>query len=188
MVIAAKSDADIVKVEENVKSILKRRHGVHPDDDRAFGSFNFGEMFGKITGFVKGMKFLTWFVGIATLIAGVIAIGSILLITVSERTKEIGIRRAIGATPGNIKVQIILESVFLTLVAGILGIIFAGGILMMINASLTDGDGIPFVNPTVNTTIALGAVGALVTFGTLIGLIPAQRAISIKPIDALREE
>lgn len=188
MVIAAKSDADIVKVEENVKSILKRRHGVHPDDDRAFGSFNFGEMFGKITGFVKGMKFLTWFVGIATLIAGVIAIGSILLITVSERTKEIGIRRAIGATPGNIKGQIILESVFLTLVAGILGIIFAGGILMMINASLTDGDGIPFVNPTVNTTIALGAVGALVTFGTLIGLIPAQRAISIKPIDALREE
>ena len=188
MVIAAKSDADIVKVEENVKSILKRRHGVHPDDDRAFGSFNFGEMFGKITGFVKGMKFLTWFVGIATLIAGVIAIGSILLITVSERTKEIGIRRAIGATPGNIKVQIILESVFLTLVAGILGIIFAGGILMMINANLTDGDGIPFVNPTVNTTIALGAVGALVTFGTLIGLIPAQRAISIKPIDALREE
>ena len=188
MVIAAKSDADIVKVEENVKSILKRRHGVHPDDDRAFGSFNFGEMFGKITGFVKGMKFLTWFVGIATLIAGVIAIGSILLITVSERTKEIGIRRAIGATPGNIKVQIILESVFLTLVAGILGIIFAGGILMMINASLTDGDGIPFVNPTVNTSIALGAVGALVTFGTLIGLIPAQRAISIKPIDALREE
>lgn len=188
MVIAAKSDANILKVEENVKSILKRRYGVHPDDDRAFGSFNFGEMFGKITGFVKGMKFLTWFVGIATLIAGVIAIGSILLITVSERTKEIGIRRAIGATPGNIKGQIILESVFLTLVAGILGIIFAGGILMMINASLTDGDGIPFVNPTVNTTIALGAVGALVTFGTLIGLIPAQRAISIKPIDALREE
>ena len=188
MVIAAKSDADIVKVEENVKSILKRRHGVHPDDDRAFGSFNFGEMFGKITGFVKGMKFLTWFVGIATLIAGVIAIGSILLITVSERTKEIGIRRAIGATPANIKGQIILESVFLTLVAGILGIIFAGGILMMINGTLTDGDGIPFVNPTVNTTIALGAVAALVTFGTLIGLIPAQRAISIKPIDALREE
>ncbi len=143
MVIAAKSDADIVKVEENVKSILKRRHGVHPDDERAFGSFNFGEMFGKITGFVKGMKFLTWFVGIATLIAGVIAIGSILLITVSERTKEIGIRRAIGATPANIKGQIILESVFLTLVAGILGIIFAGGILMMINANLTDGEGIP---------------------------------------------
>lgn len=188
MVIAAKSDADIVKVEENVKSILKRRHGVHPDDERAFGSFNFGEMFGKITGFVKGMKFLTWFVGIATLIAGVIAIGSILLITVSERTKEIGIRRAIGATPANIKGQIILESVFLTLVAGILGIIFAGGILMMINASLTDGEGIPFVNPTVNITIALGAVAALVTFGTLIGMIPAQRAISIKPIDALREE
>lgn len=188
MVIAAKNDADITKVEDNVKSILKRRYGVHPDDNRAFGSFNFGEMFAKITGFVKGMKFLTWFVGISTLIAGVIAIGSILLITVKERTKEIGIRRAIGATPANIKGQIILESVFLTLIAGIMGIIFAGGILMLINAKLTGGDGIPFVNPTVNTTIALGAVAALVTFGTLIGMIPAQRAISIKPIDALREE
>jgi putative ABC transport system permease protein len=138
-------------------------------------------------GFLKGIKFLTWFVGIATLIAGVIAIGSILLITVKERTKEIGIRRALGATPGDIKGQIVLESVFLTLLAGILGIIFAGVILMIIN-SLTQESDFPFTNPTVNVPIAIGAVIALVTFGTLIGLIPAQRAVKIRPIEALSEE
>lgn len=188
MVIAANKDADIEKVEEEAKAILKRRHNVHPDDKRAFGSFNFGEMFSKITGFVTGMKFLTWFVGIATLIAGVIAIASILLITVKERTKEIGIRRAIGATPSKIRGQIMLECVFLTLLAGILGIIFGGFVLMLINSMFTDGDGIPFTNPTVNIPIALGAVVALVTVGTLIGLIPAQRAVVIRPIEALREE
>ena len=188
MVIAANKEADILKVEKDVKTLLKRRHGVHQDDERAFGSFNFGEMFSKITGFVKGIKFLTWFVGISTLIAGVIAIGSILLITVKERTKEIGIRRALGATPRDVRGQIVLESVFLTFIAGVLGIIFGGLVLMVINATLAGGDGFPFVNPTVNIPIALGAVFALVTFGTLIGLIPAQRAVSIRPIEALREE
>ena len=188
MVIAANKDADIVEVEKNAKAILKRRHSVHPDDERAFGAFNLGEMFAKITGFVTGIKFLTWFVGISTLIAGVIAIGSILLITVKERTKEIGIRRAVGATPSKIRGQIVLESVFLTLLAGILGIIFAGFVLMIVNATLAGGDGIPFVNPTVNVGVALGAVAALVTFGSLIGMIPAQRAVTIRPIEALREE
>ncbi len=188
MVIAAHKDADIKKVEKDVKTVLKRRHQVHAEDERAFGSFNFGEMYARITGFVKGIKFLTWFVGITTLIAGVIAIGSILLITVKERTKEIGIRRALGATPKDVKGQIVLESVFLTLIAGVLGIIFGGLILFIINATLVGGDGIPFVNPTVNIPIAIGAVLALVTFGTLIGLIPAQRAVSIRPIEALREE
>lgn len=188
MVIAANKDADIIEVEKNAKAILKRRHSVHPDDERAFGAFNLGEMFAKITGFVTGIKFLTWFVGISTLIAGVIAIGSILLITVKERTKEIGIRRAVGATPSKIRGQIVLESVFLTLLAGILGIIFAGFVLMIVNATLAGGDGIPFVNPTVNVGVALGAVAALVTFGSLIGMIPAQRAVMIRPIEALREE
>lgn len=188
MVIAANKEANIVEVEKNVKTLLRRRHNVNQEDERAFGSFNFGEMFSKITGFVKGIKFLTWFVGISTLIAGVIAIGSILLITVKERTKEIGIRRALGATPVKVKGQIVLESVFLTLIAGILGIIFGGLVLMIINSTLAGGDGFPFVNPTVNIPIAIGAVMALVTFGTLIGMIPAQRAVSIRPIEALREE
>lgn len=187
MVIAAKKDADIIQVEKDVKTVLKRIHNVHQEDERAFGSFNFGEMVAKLTGFLKGIKFLTWFVGIATLIAGVIAIGSILLITVKERTNEIGIRRALGATPSKIRGQIVLESVFLTFIAGILGFIFSGGILMIINALTKDMD-FPFTNPTINIPIALGAILALVVFGSLIGLIPAQRAVSIRPIEALREE
>ncbi len=187
MVIAGKKDADIVQVEKDVKTVLKRRHNVHPDDERAFGSFNFGEMVAKLTGFLKGIQFLTWFVGIATLIAGVIAIGSILLITVKERTNEIGIRRALGATPSKIRGQIVLESVFLTTIAGILGFIFAGFVLMGINAA-TQNVEFPFYNPTINIPIALGAIAALVIFGSLIGLIPAQRAVSIRPIEALREE
>ncbi|PID71318.1 MAG: multidrug ABC transporter ATP-binding protein [Flavobacteriales bacterium] len=188
MVIAAYDGVDIVKVEQEVKALLKRRHQVNPEDEMAFGAFNFGEMVGKLTGFISGMQFLTWFVGIATLIAGVIAIGSILLITVKERTNEIGIRRALGATPDDIKGQIVIESVFLTLLAGILGFIFSGVVLMIINALTKDNDDFPFVNPTVNIPIAIGAIIALVTFGTLIGLIPAQRAVNIRPIEALREE
>lgn len=187
MVIAAYPEADITKVEADVKTVLKRRHNVHFDDKRAFGSFNFGEMFERITGFVGGIKFLTWFVGIATLIAGVIAIGSILLITVKERTNEIGIRRALGATPLNVQGQIVLESIFLTLIAGVLGLILSGGVLMGIN-SATKGIDFPFTNPTVSVPIAIGAVLALVVFGTIIGMIPANRAVRIKPIEALREE
>lgn len=188
MVIAANENADILKVEKDVKDLLKKRHTVHPDDKRAFGSFNFGEMFGKITGFIKGMKFLTWFVGIATLLAGVIAISSILLITVKERTKEIGIRRAIGAKPKDIRNQIVLESVFLTTIAGALGIIFSGLVLMIINHFLSDKEGMPFSNPTVDIPIAIGAVLALVIFGSLVGLIPAQQAVSVRPIEALSDE
>jgi putative ABC transport system permease protein len=144
-------------------------------------------MVAKLTGFLKGIQFLTWFVGIATLIAGVIAIGSILLITVKERTNEIGIRRALGATPSKIRSQIVLESVFLTTIAGVLGFIFAGFVLMGINKA-TQNVEFPFYNPTINIPIALGAIAALVIFGSLIGLIPAQRAVSIRPIEALREE
>ncbi|MCK5815109.1 MAG: ABC transporter permease [Flavobacteriaceae bacterium] len=187
MVISAHKNADIVQVEKDIKALMKRRHNVHPDDTVAFGSANLGEMLGKVMGFVKGMQFLTWFVGISTLLAGVIAIGSILLITVKERTKEIGIRRAIGATPSKIRGQIVLESVFLTSIAGALGIIFAGVALMFLDKFLSNGD-FPFTNPTVNIPIALGAVAALVIFGSLIGMIPAQRAVNLRPIEALREE
>jgi len=188
MVISAYDDADIIKVEKDIKTVMQRRHNVSFEDNRAFGSANFGEVIAKITGFITGLKFLTWFVGISTLIAGVIAIGSILLITVKERTKEIGIRRALGATPSKIRGQIVLESLFLTLIAGILGIIFGGLVLMAINSKWGGNDDFPFVNPTVNIPIAIGAVLALVIFGTLIGMIPAQRAVSIRPIEALREE
>ena len=186
--IAAFDDADIVSVEEQVKQTLKRIHRVSPKDERAFGSFNLGELFGRIMGFSQGMTFLSLIVGIATIIAGVIGIGNILLISVKERTKELGIRRALGATPAEVRIQIILESVFLTFVAGVFGIILGAFVLSGIDAATANMTDFPYTNPTVPISFVLGALAIMVTLGTLIGLIPAQRAVSIKPIDALREE
>jgi putative ABC transport system permease protein len=182
MVVTGKKEFDIVQVESDVKLLLKNLHKIHPDDNRAFRGFNLGEKVKQVTGFLTGLQFLTWFVGIATLIAGVFAIGNILLITVKERTKEIGIRRALGATPNKVRQQIILESLFLTLLAGSLGIIAGGVILMVIDHYEL------LVNPTVNIPIVLIAYAVLVILGTLIGFIPAYMATIVKPIDALREE
>jgi len=188
LIVTGKPSYNIKQMEADVKLQLKLLHNVSPDDNRAFGSFNLGEAFKKMTGFLTGMRFLTWFVGIATLIAGVFAIGNILLITVKERTKEIGIRRALGATPIEIKRQIVLESVSLSLIAGTLGIILGGFVLMGLDYFWGHGPEATLVNPTVNIPIILIAFATLITLGTLIGLIPAHRAVSIKPIEALREE
>lgn len=188
LMVTGKLDHDIQQMEADIKLLLKNLHSVHPADNRAFGSYNLGNEIGKVTGFLTGMQFLTWFVGIATLIAGVFAIGNILLITVKERTQEIGIRRALGAKPWEIKRHIILESVFLTSLAGALGIIFGGLVLMIIDATAGKGEDAILVNPTVDIPVILIAVATLVVLGTLIGMIPAQIAVSIKPIDALRDE
>ncbi|MDC1323977.1 ABC transporter permease [Polaribacter sp.] len=188
MMITANDGIDIEQMESDVLLTLKNLHKVHPEDERAFGSFNLGKEIAKFTGFLTGMQFLTWFVGIATLIAGVFAIGNILLITVKERTKEIGIRRALGATPKSIRQQIILESVFLTTVAGMIGIIMGATVLMVIDTLFGQGEDATLVNPTVNIPIILAAFTALVVLGTLIGLIPAHMATVVKPIEALREE
>ena len=179
---------NIRQVENDVKLVLKNLNYVHPEDNRAFGSFNLGELFERFEGFLMGMQFLTWFVGIATLIAGVFAIGNILLITVKERTKEIGIRRAIGATPFEIKRQIVLESIFLTIIAGIFGIISGGWILIAMDNAFGSGPDSVLINASVPILVVFISLIILVVFGTLIGLIPANRATSIKPIDALREE
>ncbi|MEN8787953.1 MAG: ABC transporter permease, partial [Flavobacteriaceae bacterium] len=185
--IAAYDDADVVQVEKDVKAVLRRNHKVHPEDERAFGAFNLGEIFNKIMGFSKGITFLSLIVGLATILAGVIGIGNILLISVKERTKELGIRRALGATPREVRMQIILESVFLTMIAGIVGIILGAVVLSALN-SATEGIDFPYTNPTLPIPLVVGALLIMVILGTLIGLIPAQRAVSIKPIDALREE
>ncbi|MGA1775638.1 MAG: ABC transporter permease [Flavobacteriaceae bacterium] len=186
--VAAYDDADVVAVEKEIKATLKRIHRVSPDDERAFGGFNLGEIFNKIVGFSKGMTLLSLIVGIATIIAGVIGIGNILLISVKERTKELGVRRALGATPSEVRNQIILESVFLTVIAGVLGIILGALVLFGINSATQDLTDFPYTNPTVPIPFILGALFIMVFLGTVIGLIPAQRAESIKPIDALREE
>ncbi|MGS0748683.1 ABC transporter permease [Halpernia sp. GG3] len=186
--IVGKDNADIGVLENTVKDELKKKYNISPDDTNAFGSFNFAKLFGKLTGFLTGMQLLTIVVGTLTILAGVIAISNILLITVKERTKEIGIRRALGAKPAEVRNQILLESVVITITSGLLGFIFGILLLMLLN-TLTEGqDKFPFYNPTVNYGEVFAAMGVMVFLGLIIGMIPAQRAVKIRPIEALRTE
>ena len=185
--IAAYDDADVVAAEDDIKATLRRIHRADPRDERAIGAFNLGEAFDRAFGFSTGLTFLSLIVGIATILAGVIGIGNILLISVKERTKELGVRRAMGATPAEVRNQIIIESLVLTLIAGVIGIIVGAATLRLIDA-LTQGIDFPYANPTVPIPHVVGSLLLMVVLGILIGLIPAQRAVSIRPIDALREE
>jgi putative ABC transport system permease protein len=134
------------------------------------------------------MQLLTIIVGTLTILAGVIAISNILLITVKERTKEIGIRRALGAKPSEVRNQILLESVVITLSSGLLGFMFGIFVLMILNIATQGQDSFPFYNPTVNYGNVFAAMAVMVVLGLIIGMIPAQRAVKIRPIEALRTE
>lgn len=186
----ARDDIRVEVVENKAKELLKQRHSIHPDDTRAVGSFNMDQEWSKMTNLFTGIRGLVWIVGIGTLLAGVIGVSNIMLIVVKERTKEIGIQRAIGAAPSLIITQIIVEAVFLTTVAGYFGLAIGVGLLELINYGLsTSGaDSNMFTNPSVDFGKAIWALTILVISGVFAGLIPAQRAISIKPIDALRDE
>ena len=188
LLIAGFDDVNILEVEKKVRSQLKVIHKIHPDDQEAIGGFNLGAIFNRIKDFANGMSFLSLVIGIATILAGVIGIGNILLISVKERTKEIGIRRAIGASPNHIRKQIILESVFLTIIAGVIGIILGAFILYIVNMSTQNLEDVPFTNATVPINFIVGALLLMISLGTVIGFIPAEKAISIKPIEALKDE
>ncbi len=173
-----------------VKKLLRERHSVAPTDDRAIGAFNVEKEFKKMQTLFNGINGLIWIVGIGTLLAGVIGVSNIMLIVVKERTKEIGIQRAIGATPLAIQTQIVLESVFLTSIAGYVGLVAGVGLLELINYMLINfgASGEMFNHPEVDFNKAVSALVVLIVSGALAGLIPARRATQIKPIDALRDE
>lgn len=176
-------------LEEKLKRILKERHKIAPEDLQAIGSFNIEKEFIKFSALFLGIQVLTWIVGIGTLLAGVIGVSNIMLVIIKERTQEIGIQRAIGATPGTVIKHIVAESVFLTVMAGYIGLSLGVGVLELLNRILQSaGDEMFFRNPEVNLTMALSALGVLVVAGIIAGMIPAKRAVSIKPIDALRDE
>ena len=175
--------------EENVLAVLRSRHKVAPDDLRAFGHFNLEEEFGKVQGLFSGIRILVWLVGIGTLAAGVIGVSNIMLIIVKERTKEIGIRRAVGAQPQAVVGQIVSESVILTSVAGYLGLVAGIGVIVLVGRLLPAGDGATmFLNPDVGVGEALKALAILVAAGVAAGLAPAQRALAVSPTVALRSE
>ena len=186
--IVGKPDAEAELVENKVKDELKKINHVSPEDTNAFGSFNLAKEFKKVTGFLTGMQLLTIIVGTLTILAGVIAISNILLITVKERTKEIGIRRALGAKPAEVRNQILLESVVITLSSGLLGFVFGIFLLIILNILAMNNESFPIDNPTVDYGNVFSAMGIMVFLGLMIGMIPAQRAVKIRPIEALRSE
>ncbi|MEE9363929.1 MAG: ABC transporter permease [Cellulophaga sp.] len=187
MAISIQEDTDAAIVESKIKKILKAKYDIHPDDERAIGSYNLSKDFKNISAFTMVLKGFSFFIGIFTLLAGVIAISNILLITVKERTKEIGVRRALGATPRVVRRQIILESIVLTSFAGLIGFSIAVGLLGVLGM-MTEGGDAPFHNPMVSIPQFLFSFILMVGLSVLIGLIPANRAVRIKPIDALRED
>lgn len=179
----------VSELEEKLKRILKERHKIAPEDMQAIGSFNIEKEFVKFNALFVGIQVLTWIVGIGTLLAGVIGVSNIMLVIIKERTQEIGIQRAIGATPATVIKHIVAESVFLTVMAGYIGLSLGVGVLELLNRILEASEGEMFFrNPEVNLTMALSALGVLVISGIIAGLIPAKRAVSIKPIDAIRDE
>jgi putative ABC transport system permease protein len=188
--ITSQEEIPVSVVEEKAKALLRQRHTIHPDDARAVGSFNLENEFNKMTSLFAGIRGLIWIVGIGTLLAGVIGVSNIMLIIVKERTKEIGIQRAIGATPWMVISQVILESVILTTLAGYVGLVLGVGIVEGVNYMLvsTGAESDMFANPEVNFSVAIQALEVLVVAGILAGVIPAYRAVSMKPIDALRDE
>ena len=188
--ITGEDNVPVSKIEDETIKILKQRHKIAPKDDQAIGHFNVEKEFKKMKGLFMGIDGLIWIVGIGTLLAGVIGVSNIMLVIIKERTKEIGIQRAIGATPAKIVSQIITESVFITAFAGYIGLVIGVGLVELVNFILNKAgvDSNMFRNPEVNFQIAVTALIILIVAGAFAGFIPAKRAISIKPIDALRSE
>lgn len=189
MAITAHDHVSMTDLKPEVLSIMREQRGVHPNDERAIGNFDLAEQFAKFTGLFDILGFVGYFVGGLVLLSGGIGISNIMLIVVKERTNEIGVRRALGATPWNIKAQILQESIVLTLISGLAGIAFAAGVIWIMNYLLAQaGDVDNFANPTVNINVIFIALAILIVAGLLAGFIPSSRATTMKPVDALRTE
>ena len=174
-------------VEEELKTILKELYTIAPDDNRAMYTVNMEETLKAFKYLVVGLSALIWLIGLGTLISGAVGVSNIMLVTVRERTKEIGIRRAIGASPWVITKQILAESTLLTLLAGLLGIVAAVGVLQIAQQLLQSNEMFS-QDMQISFGIAIGGLVILLVIGLLAGLLPARRALAIKPIEALNEE
>ena len=190
MAITATDETSITDLKAGILKFMKARHDINPEDERAIGNFDLFQEFSKVQSLFLILRFIAYFVGTLVLLSGVIGISNIMLIVVKERTKEIGIRRALGATPGAIRSQILTESIFLTIIAGMFGIAVATGVLAILNKVLDSmpSEGMMFANPSVDLSVVFFALLILVGSGLLAGFIPAQIAIKVKPVDALRTE
>jgi putative ABC transport system permease protein len=185
----AKPGADGAELERQVREQLYRHHRISPTDKLAIGTFNLFEKFAGLQKFLLVLRLLAWVVGGATLLAGVVGVSNIMLITVKERTKEIGVRKALGATPFSIVSMVMKESIVLTAIAGLVGVAVAVAFMAIGDYLLAEVvTTTPFGPPNVALETVLTAVGVLIVTGALGGIMPAAHAASIKPIEALRTE
>ena len=181
------------EVEADVKALLKARHRVAPDDERAIQGFNRDKAFQKFVGLFTAIRALSWVVGVMTLLAGAIGVSNIMMIAVAERTREIGIRKAIGATPASIMSQIVAEATILTGLAGYLGLVAGVGVLeiaaKIVKAMPAGGEGPRFFSaPELDLGKAVAATIILTVAGALSGLAPARAAVAVRPVEALAHE
>lgn len=182
-------DADLetsIAISDNIRKKLAALHTFSPEDQRAVWIHNTTEQFMQVLNVLNAISLFVWIIGIGTIVAGVVGVGNIMMIVVKERTREIGIRKALGATPASVVSMIILEAIFITGIAGYLGLVAGVFTLEAVSNAIQD-PGI-FRNPEVELTTAIAATAVLVIAGTLAGLFPALKAASIKPIEALRDE
>ncbi len=186
--LTAKPGTDGPELERRVRATLAQRHHISPDDELAIGSFNAFVFFGKFQTFFVVLQIVSWVVGGATLLAGVVGVSNIMLITVKERTKEIGVRKALGATPFSIVAMVVKESVVLTAFAGLIGVVAGTGVIALWGRILEGMPDSPMGPPMLSLQTVMIAVGVLITSGGLAGIMPAAHAASIKPIEALRTD
>ncbi|WP_046246374.1 ABC transporter permease [Hymenobacter terrenus] len=175
-------------VETKAKQVLARQHKVAPTDDRAFGSANVEEEYARVQGLFTGISGFSWLVSIGTILAGIIGVSNIMLIVVKERTKEIGIRKALGATPWSIVSLIVQESIVITAVAGLFGLLIGTALIASINSAIAGENISFFANPQVDLSVAATAVTLLVAAGAVAGLVPALKAAQVQPVVALKAE
>ncbi len=183
----AKEGVPVRVIQDKILEILKQQHQIAPEDKEAVFNMNIEEQFKMFNYLGIGIAALIWIVGLGTIFAGAIGVSNIMLVTVRERTKEIGIRRALGATPRNIIGQILSESIVLTVLAGITGIVVGVGLLRATGIVLSQGDQF-FKDPQISFGMAVVSLLILLVIGTFAGYIPAQRAMMIKPVEAIGEE
>lgn len=175
-----------VSVLNEAKNLLSRKYKFNPQDTRALFVFNSIENFQQFMDLFAGIRIFIWIIGIGTIIAGIVGVSNIMMIVVKDRTKEIGIRKSMGATPWSIISLILQESVLITAFAGYIGLVLGVGLLELVGSVLPATD--YFANPEVDFNIAIGATIILVMAGAIAGFVPARKAASIKPVDALRDE
>lgn len=183
----AKEGVPVKIIQNKILEVLKQQHQIAPDDKEAVFNMNIEEQFKMFNYLGLGIAALIWIVGLGTIFAGAIGVSNIMLVTVRERTREIGIRRALGATPNNIIGQILSESIVLTVLAGITGIVVGVGLLRATGIVLSQGDQF-FKDPQISFGMAVASLLILLVIGTFAGYIPAQRAMMIKPVEAIGEE